>query len=238
MNAATRDVAAWLGGAAVAEEGLPVRCVHWAFSPASAHNFAALATGPERPGSMLTLELEGTWAEEEEGEGEGAGRVGRDDADAAAHARAQAVLAAFYDACPIVKGPSFGTVFTLMCPFMYLVRAGRTGGRACGSGSRQWQPRRAALHPPATHSVPSHTARARARPPPAPPTSQAHYDLVASPAGRAHLYAHGLNPYLVRLSVGVEGAAVVIDALRTGLRAAAAVVALHRGQGKGSAVSG
>lgn len=29
-------------------------------------------------------------------------------------------LAAFYDNTPLVKGPSFGTVFSMMCPFMYM----------------------------------------------------------------------------------------------------------------------
>ena len=29
-------------------------------------------------------------------------------------------LARFYDRVRAVKGPSFGTVFTLLCPFMYL----------------------------------------------------------------------------------------------------------------------
>lgn len=29
-------------------------------------------------------------------------------------------LAAFYDNTPVVKGPSFGTDFTMMCPFMYM----------------------------------------------------------------------------------------------------------------------
>jgi cystathionine gamma-synthase len=29
-------------------------------------------------------------------------------------------LVSFYDAAKIVKGPSFGTYFTMMCPFMYL----------------------------------------------------------------------------------------------------------------------
>lgn len=33
---------------------------------------------------------------------------------------------------------------------------------------------------------------------------QAHYDLVSTPEGRAHLAGQGLNPYLVRVSLGLE----------------------------------
>jgi cystathionine gamma-synthase len=61
-------------------------------------------------------------------------------------------LAHFYDRIKVVKGPSFGTVFTLICPFMYL----------------------------------------------------AHYDLVNTAPGRAQLQALGLDPALVRVSVGSE----------------------------------
>ena len=61
-------------------------------------------------------------------------------------------LAQFYDRVQVVKGPSFGVNFTLLCPFMYL----------------------------------------------------AHYDLVTSPEGRAKLASLGLDPALVRVSVGPE----------------------------------
>lgn len=58
----------------------------------------------------------------------------------------------FYDALKVMKGPSFGTGFTLVCPFMFL----------------------------------------------------AHYDLVTSDEGRAFLRSVGIDPYLIRISVGTE----------------------------------
>lgn len=58
----------------------------------------------------------------------------------------------FYDAMSVMKGPSFGTRFTLICPFMYL----------------------------------------------------AHYDLVTTVEGRAHLASAGIDPELIRISVGEE----------------------------------
>jgi cystathionine gamma-synthase len=61
-------------------------------------------------------------------------------------------LARFYDRVRVVKGPSFGVNFTLICPFMYL----------------------------------------------------AHYDLVNQAAGRQQLAALGLDPELIRVSVGTE----------------------------------
>jgi cystathionine gamma-synthase len=61
-------------------------------------------------------------------------------------------LARFYDRVRVVKGPSFGVNFTLLCPFMYL----------------------------------------------------AHYDLVSTAAGRAQLTALGIDPALIRVSVGAE----------------------------------
>lgn len=70
-------------------------------------------------------------------------------------------LADFYDRARVVKGPSFGTGYTMMCPFLYL----------------------------------------------------AHYDLVSTPTGRKHLLARGLNPELIRLSVGAEPVGEIIDAL-------------------------
>jgi cystathionine gamma-synthase len=47
----------------------------------------------------------------------------------------------------------------------------------------------------------------------------AHYDLVTSESGRATLAAHGLNPDLLRLSVGCEPASEIIAALRDALEA-------------------
>ncbi|HTB63689.1 MAG TPA: PLP-dependent transferase, partial [Opitutales bacterium] len=61
-------------------------------------------------------------------------------------------LARFYDRIQVIKGPSFGVNFTLLCPFMYL----------------------------------------------------AHYDLVNSPSGRQKLASVGLDPALIRVSVGLE----------------------------------
>jgi cystathionine gamma-synthase len=47
----------------------------------------------------------------------------------------------------------------------------------------------------------------------------AHYDLITSESGRATLAAHGLNPDLLRLSVGCEPASEIIAALRDALEA-------------------
>jgi len=58
----------------------------------------------------------------------------------------------FYDHVRLMKGPSFGTRYTLLCPFMYL----------------------------------------------------AHYDLVTTPEGRAFLRDVGIDPELIRISVGEE----------------------------------
>ena len=58
----------------------------------------------------------------------------------------------FYDAVNVMKGPSFGARFTVLCPFMYL----------------------------------------------------AHYDLVTADEGRAFLAGIGLDPELIRISVGAE----------------------------------
>lgn len=77
-------------------------------------------------------------------------------------------LADFYDRARLVKGPSFGTSFTMMCPFLYL----------------------------------------------------AHYELVTSPRGRAHLQSCGLDPELIRLSVGSEPLPEIIDALNESLSTA------------------
>ena len=69
-------------------------------------------------------------------------------------------LADFYDRVNIPKGPSFGTRFTLLCPFMYL----------------------------------------------------AHYDLVSTEPGRRYLRSLGLEPDLIRISIGTEDPADIIAA--------------------------
>ncbi|MDX2111564.1 MAG: PLP-dependent transferase [Verrucomicrobiota bacterium] len=74
-------------------------------------------------------------------------------------------LAEFYDRARVVKGPSFGLKFTILCPFMFL----------------------------------------------------AHYDLASNEAGRATMRSQGLDPDLIRLSVGTEPAEEIIAALREGL---------------------
>ena len=70
-----------------------------------------------------------------------------------------------YDRFPLPKGPSFGMVHTLICPFIYL----------------------------------------------------AHYDLITCEAGRAQLAEAGIDPELLRLSVGTEPAEEIIAALAVGL---------------------
>ncbi len=50
----------------------------------------------------------------------------------------------------------------------------------------------------------------------------AHYDLASTAEGRAHLLAHGVDPNLLRLSVGIEPAAEIIEQLRTALALAGA----------------
>ncbi|MEM7673133.1 MAG: PLP-dependent transferase, partial [Verrucomicrobiota bacterium] len=75
---------------------------------------------------------------------------------------------AFYGALKIAKGPSFGTQFTMCCPFMYL----------------------------------------------------AHYDLVNNEEGRESVWGNGLDPDLIRISVGIEPIDQIIEAFETALRAA------------------
>jgi cystathionine gamma-synthase len=71
----------------------------------------------------------------------------------------------FYDRLQLMKGPSFGTVFTLACPFMYL----------------------------------------------------AHYDLVTSEEGRRFLASIGIDPDLIRISVGTEPIEEIISVFRNAL---------------------
>lgn len=70
----------------------------------------------------------------------------------------------FYDRYPLVKGPSFGTKFSILCPYLYL----------------------------------------------------AHYQLVSENSGRNYLKEAGLDPELIRLSVGLESPAEIIAALQVG----------------------
>jgi hypothetical protein len=94
--------------------GRGLSAVHWA---GQGGNLRALAGGgvsgagaagaEEVGGSMLTLELEGTFPG-----GAGSGW---------SHDSSQRRLEKFYDALQCVKGPSFGLAFTVACPFMYLV---------------------------------------------------------------------------------------------------------------------
>lgn len=74
----------------------------------------------------------------------------------------------FYDNIRLMKGPSFGTRYTLLCPFMYL----------------------------------------------------AHYDLVTTEEGRAHLESVGIHPELVRISVGEEDYDAIEEVFREALVAA------------------
>lgn len=68
-------------------------------------------------------------------------------------------LEPFYDALHVMKGPSFGTEFTLVCPFMHL----------------------------------------------------AHYELVTAEEGRRFLRSIGIEPDLVRISVGIEPIGEIIE---------------------------
>jgi cystathionine gamma-synthase len=77
-------------------------------------------------------------------------------------------LREFYDRSYVVKGPSFGTGFTLMCPYMYL----------------------------------------------------AHYPDVTDEAKRAELRRRGLDPDLVRISIGTEPYEDIARALAAGLDSA------------------
>lgn len=73
----------------------------------------------------------------------------------------------FYDSLTVLKGPSFGTSFTLACPFMYL----------------------------------------------------AHYDLVTSVDGRDFLESVGIDPNLIRISVGSEPIEEIIHVFEKALAA-------------------
>lgn len=74
-------------------------------------------------------------------------------------------VAEFYDRVQTAKGPSFGTVFTILCPFLYL----------------------------------------------------AHYNLVSSEEGRRSLARCGIDPELVRISLGTENSEEIIAAFNEAL---------------------
>ena len=71
----------------------------------------------------------------------------------------------FFDALKVMKGPSFGTRFTLVCPFMYL----------------------------------------------------AHYDLVTTDEGTKFLRSIGIDPDLIRISVGTEPISEIIEVFEEAL---------------------
>ena len=71
----------------------------------------------------------------------------------------------FFDALNVMKGPSFGTKFTLACPFMYL----------------------------------------------------AHYDLVTTDEGRNLFRSIGIDPDLIRISVGTEPISEIIEVFEEAL---------------------
>lgn len=75
-------------------------------------------------------------------------------------------MARFYDRLRMAKSPSFGTEFSMLCPFLYL----------------------------------------------------AHYDLVASVEGRQQLREQGLDPELLRMSVGSEPLSEILGTLDEALQ--------------------
>jgi cystathionine gamma-synthase len=129
INANTLRLAAWL------EKHPGAQRIRWAEESASAANYARIARGPGKPGSMITLETTGDPTR-------------------------------FYDRIRVVKGPSFGTSFTIVSPFIYM----------------------------------------------------AHYDLVTEPASRRDLQALGINPELMRVSVGAEPFAEMAEVFGEALR--------------------
>lgn len=138
-NANLHAVATWLEGKLVQEEAaagagvstvLHPRAVHWslakassrawpACAEASAEHYRALATVEGRVGSMMTLELHGTWPSHDD--------LTSHTNEESFHGRAQDRLATFFDRLPLVKGPSFGTSFSIATPFAYLVSTSLPG---------------------------------------------------------------------------------------------------------------
>lgn len=68
-----------------------IKELYWAYSKNNDENYRAIAKGKDRPGGVLSFVLDDKIA-----------------------------LEKFYDRIPIPKGPSFGTAFHLLCPFVYL----------------------------------------------------------------------------------------------------------------------
>lgn len=134
--------------AAFLEKHPAVDGVWWAERPGALERFAAVRTPMGGPGAIVTFTLRGTGGED--------------------FAAASRVLAGFYDRVEIPKSPSFGTRFTMLCPYLYL----------------------------------------------------AHYELVTTPEGRAELARCGLNPELIRISVGTEEPEAIIAALAAALEPA------------------
>ena len=128
INANTYQLVSYLKGHS------SVKRVFWAYDKFSRENYQRIETGLDRPGALITIELNKT-------------------------------IADFFDQVPMVKSPSFGNFFTMMCPFMYL----------------------------------------------------AHYDLVSHEKGRQSLREIGLNPELIRISVGTEAMKDIISAFEIGL---------------------
>jgi cystathionine gamma-synthase len=111
------------------EKNKNVKEVFWAYSKKSKDNYSRFAVQDHAPGAMITISLQNISLQE------------------------------FYDKIAAVKGPSFGTTFTILCPFMYL----------------------------------------------------AHYDQVSTEEGRKELQDLGIDPDLIRISVGCEDTQYIID---------------------------
>ncbi len=68
-----------------------VQNLYWAYQDSSAKNYSLLAAGPGKPGGVLSFQL-----------------------------RSSIKMEDFYKRIAIAKGPSFGTAFSILCPFLYL----------------------------------------------------------------------------------------------------------------------
>jgi cystathionine gamma-synthase len=104
------------------EKNKNIESLYWSRSEKSKKNFDSFSKDSDSVGGLITLSVKNI------------------------------SLKKFYDKIKILKSPSFGTYFSLICPFMYL----------------------------------------------------AHYDLVNNPEGRAYLKNLGIDPDLIRVSVGSE----------------------------------
>ena len=128
----------------------PLRKVHWAYADTSKDNYSSITNSLTKPGSMITIELDGTWISNPDDTNEYSLEL---------HQKREQIIEKFYNNLHIVKGPSFGTKFTIASPFTYL----------------------------------------------------AHYDLVSTTEGRKYLYDSGVNPYLIRISIGCESITSIIQ---------------------------